>query len=207
MVHLCERLGWCPWDYLRPILLSLVRQGFPQKGLTKVTLCGIITLWCRGLLLYLKERHMESHYACNLMVTDAIAQAKSEENRKKFIRAYLMNPKVPLQAARSIFFKLPKGYLGSTYFSGHGKVERYSDKKQQRVVLKDLSLYDDFYIDRHETFDPRNLLRDSLFNLHYYLKNNGSEERIRKEQRRVDLANFLVDLAICRGVSTFVHDW
>ncbi len=147
-----------------------------------------------------------THTSCNIIVEKTNEAHRVEQFRKGLIRNYLMSTETPLQAARAIFSKLPKGYLGVGDFSGHERLARYSPSKNLRIAQKDLSIYDDFYFDRHVTFDPLDLLRDALANLYYYL-DKGDEYSIRTEQRKVDLARFLVDVAISKGVSQLTYDW
>ncbi|AGC35268.1 hypothetical protein PaP4_037 [Pseudomonas phage PaP4] len=162
------------------------------------------------------SKHVRGKYLCNM----ASALHKSMEIQRTNIRKFLSSPQITLREKRRVFLSLPAGFLGVSYFSGsHLNLSSYSPKRNSRVREKDLSLYDDFYIDRNTQLDPRDLLftsqEEKKWEFQYLKEKRGDGFELSDEglsdvkdiQRKIDLSWYLVDLACERGCSYFIFDW
>ncbi|WP_423828455.1 DUF7020 family protein, partial [Staphylococcus aureus] len=79
----------------------------------------------------------------------ASALHKGMEIQRTNIRKFLSSPHITLREKRRVFLSLPEGFLGVSYFTGsHLNLSSYSDRRNARIRDKDMSLYDDFYVDR-----------------------------------------------------------
>ncbi|MDJ1420156.1 DUF7020 family protein, partial [Pseudomonas aeruginosa] len=96
------------------------------------------------------SKHVRGKYLCNM----ASALHKSMEIQRTNIRKFLSSPQITLREKRRVFLSLPEGFLGVSYFTGsHLNLSSYSDRRNARIRDKDMSLYDDFYVDRGAQLD------------------------------------------------------
>ncbi|NRC52316.1 hypothetical protein HB726_29060 [Pseudomonas aeruginosa] len=150
----------------------------------------------------------------------ASALHKGMEIQRTNIRKFLSSPHITLREKRRVFLSLPEGFLGVSYFTGsHLNLSSYSDRRNARIRDKDMSLYDDFYVDRGAQLDPRDTLvvsqEEKKWEFQFLKEKRGdtlnlSDEElsdIKDIQRKVDLSWYLVDLACERGCSYFIFDW
>ncbi|QDH46197.1 hypothetical protein Pa223_036 [Pseudomonas virus Pa223] len=162
------------------------------------------------------SKHVRGKYLCNM----ASALHKSMEVQRTNIRKFLSSPHITLREKRRVFLSLPEGFLGVSYFTGsHLNLSSYSDRRNTRIRDKDMSLYDDFYVDRGTQLDPRDALfankEAKEYEFQFLRKKWGTDfelsgedlENVKGCQRMIDLSWYLVDLACERGCSYFVFDW
>ncbi len=162
------------------------------------------------------SKHVRGKYLCNM----ASALHKGMEIQRTNIRKFLSSPHITLREKRRVFLSLPEGFLGVSYFTGsHLNLSSYSDRRNARIRDKDMSLYDDFYVDRGAKLDPRDTLvvsqEEKKWEFQFLKEKRGdtlnlSDEElsdIKDIQRKVDLSWYLVDLACERGCSYFIFDW
>ncbi|UFK26537.1 hypothetical protein PaPSe_gp37 [Pseudomonas phage PaP_Se] len=162
------------------------------------------------------SKHVRGKYLCNM----ASALHKGMEIQRTNIRKFLSSPHITLREKRRVFLSLPEGFLGVSYFTGsHLNLSSYSDHRNDRTRYKDMSLYDDFYVDRGAQLDPRDALftsqEEKKWEFQFLKKKRGdtlnlSDEElsdIKDIQRKIDLSWYLVDLACERGCSYFIFDW
>ncbi len=162
------------------------------------------------------SKHVRGKYLCNM----ASALHKCMEVQRTNIRKFLSSPHITLREKRRVFLSLPEGFLGVSYFTGsHLNLSSYSDRRNARIRDKDMSLYDDFYVDRGAQLDPRDTLvvsqEEKKWEFQFLKEKRGdtlnlSDEElsdIKDIQRKVDLSWYLVDLACERGCSYFIFDW
>lgn len=162
------------------------------------------------------SKHVRGKYLCNM----ASALHKSMEVQRTNIRKFLSSPHITLREKRRVFLSLPEGFLGVSYFTGsHLNLSSYSDHRNDRTRYKDMSLYDDFYVDRGAQLDPRDALvvsqEEKKWEFQFLKEKRGdtlnlSDEElsdIKDIQRKIDLSWYLVDLACERGCSYFIFDW